>query len=93
MFCQTSTVAAKERRVVPRRIPQIGFCEAKNHLQRDFLQSIRELNHLLAEQTQAVIDNDPDFGRFDILIQMAQEKKDAAKYACIAHVESHHCEG
>ena len=73
-------------------IPKIGFCQEKKRLQGDFLQTIRELNTILAEQTRAVIDGDPDFERFDLLIHMAQEKKDRAKYAWIAHVESHGCE-
>ncbi len=93
MVCQTLTAAHRERRISPLRIPRIGFCDVKNRLQRSFLQAIRELNVLLAEQTQAVIDGDPDFGRFDLLIQTVQEKKDTAKYAWIAHVESHQCEG
>jgi hypothetical protein len=73
-------------------IPEIGFCREKNSLQRDFLQTIRELAQILAEQTRAVIEGDSDFARFDILIQVAQDKKDRAKYAWIAHVESHGCE-
>jgi hypothetical protein len=93
MVCQTLTAVRREHPVSSLRIPQIGFCEIKNRLQRNFLQTIRELNTLLSDQTQAVIDGDPDFGRFDLLIQMAQEKKDTAKYAWIAHVESHQCEG
>jgi hypothetical protein len=43
------------------------------------------------QQTQAVIDQDPEFSRFDALIHMAQEEKDQAKYALIAHVDHHHC--
>jgi len=42
-------------------------------------------------QTQAVIDQDADFSRFDDLIHIAREKKDAAKYALIAHTNEHHC--
>jgi hypothetical protein len=73
-------------------IPEIGFCEEKNRRQQDFLLAIRELNAILAEQTQAVINGDADFNRFDVLIHMAQEKKEHAKYAWIAHVEAHGCE-
>ncbi len=43
------------------------------------------------QQTRAVVDGDADFSRFDLLLQLAQEKKDMAKYAWIAHVESHGC--
>jgi hypothetical protein len=93
MTGEMATMADNPQHSVHCRIPAIGFCKEKNRLQRVFLQAIRELNTLLAEQTQAVIDGDSDFGRFDILIHMAQERKEAAKYAWIAHVETHQCEG
>lgn len=92
MVCQTSNIPKDVRSVAGQRIPRIGFCEVKNRLQGNFLNAIRELNNVLAEQTQAVIDGDSDFERFDLLIHMAQEKKEAAKYAWIAHVESHRCD-
>jgi hypothetical protein len=43
------------------------------------------------QQVQSVINGDADFSRFDLLLHMAQEQKDMAKYAWIAHVESHGC--
>jgi hypothetical protein len=92
MVCQMSHVPKDIRTASGLRIPEIGFCEVKNRLQGNFLSAIRELNSVLAEQTQAVIDGDSDFERFDVLIHMAQEKKEAAKYAWIAHVESHQCD-
>lgn len=77
------------------RIPTIGFCEEKNRLLGEFLRAIRELMELQSQQTQAVIDaaaeGSGDFTRFDILLHAAQEKKDRAKYAWIAHVENHGC--
>jgi hypothetical protein len=57
-------------------MPQIGFCEEKSRLLSDFLQSVRELSAIQNEQTQAVIDGDSDFSRFDVLLHLAQEKKD-----------------
>jgi hypothetical protein len=75
------------------RYPEIGFCEEKNRLLNEFLTAIRELTDIQNQQTQAVIDGDPDFARFDVLLHMAHERKAQAKYAWIAHVESHHCEG
>ena len=74
-------------------IPGVGFCEEKSRLLDQFVTAIRELNALLNDQTKAVIDGDPDFSRFDVLLHFAQEKKEKAKYAWIAHVESHRCEG
>jgi hypothetical protein len=82
----------QESRPMNGHIPEVGFCEEKNRLLDEFMDAIRDLNLLLSEQTQAVIDGDPDFGRFDVLMHFAQQKKDTAKYAWITHVESHHCE-
>jgi hypothetical protein len=77
-------------------IPRIGFCGEKNRLLGEFLKAIREFTELQSQQTQAVIDaaanGDGDFMRFDILLHMAQERKERAKYAWIAHVEEHGCQ-
>ena len=73
------------------RLPQIGFCEEKNRLLDQFLQASREIMALQNDQTQAVIQGDSDFPRFDVLLHLAQERKEIAKYAWIAHVESHGC--
>jgi hypothetical protein len=72
-------------------LPEIPFCETKYRLIGDFTAANHELMGLLNQQTQAVIDQDPDFSRFDDLMHMAREKKDKAKYALIAHVDEHHC--
>ena len=58
----------------------------------EFLAAIQELTTWQNEQTQALIGGDPDFTRFDVLLYLAQERKEKAKYAWIAHVESHQCE-
>ena len=73
------------------RVPEIGFCEEKNRLLREFLQASHEMIALQSEQTQAVIQGDSDFPRFDVLLHLAQERKEVAKYAWIAHVDSHGC--
>jgi hypothetical protein len=80
------------RRLPITQIPEIVFCPEKNRLQKEFLKAIHELSVLHSQQTQAVIDGDEDFGRFDILLHLAQEKKDQAKYTWIAHVEQHGCQ-
>jgi hypothetical protein len=71
--------------------PPVPFCEEKQRLMEEFLESNHVLMDLQNLQTQAVIDQDPEFSRFDDLIHMAREKKDQAKYALISHVEQHHC--
>jgi hypothetical protein len=74
------------------RVPAIGFCQEKNRLLDGFLQASREVMALQNEQTTAVIQGDADFPRFDVLLHLAQDRKEMAKYAWIAHVESHGCE-
>jgi hypothetical protein len=82
---------AKEKQPRHAPIPEVGFCEEKNRLMVEFVNTIHELIGLQSQQTQAVIEGE-DFTRFDLLLHLAQEKKDKAKYDWIAHVESHHCE-
>jgi hypothetical protein len=69
----------------------VVFCREKKRLQDNFLATARRLNSLLNQQLQAVIEGDPDFSRFDLLLHMAQEEKEMAKYAWIGHVDSHQC--
>jgi len=73
-------------------IPEIAFCEEKNRLLGDFLRAIHDLNGLLKQQMECVTRGDTDFTRFDGLLHAAQEKKENAKYAWMAHVQAHHCE-
>lgn len=56
------------------------------------LEAVQEINMLQTEQTRALIEGDGDFARFDLLLHLAHEKKDACKYAWISHVENHGCE-
>ena len=72
-------------------IPVIGYCAEKKQLMNEFLQAIHELGAVQAQQARALIDGDLDFSRFDVLIHMANEKKDWVKYALLSHVEQHHC--
>lgn len=87
------TLADKSEQVRrdPGSLPAIGFCERKHRLIDDFLDAVREMTFLQNQQAQAAMDDDQDFSRFDLLLHLAQEKKDAAKYAWIAHVEAHGC--
>jgi hypothetical protein len=73
---------------------QSGFwCGERERLREHFVQAMREMVDLQAQQTQAVIDNDDDFMRFDDLILMARLAKDEAKYALLAHLSDHRCDG
>jgi hypothetical protein len=71
--------------------PTAPACEEKYRLIEEFLTSNHVLMNLQNEQVQAIIDQDPEFARFDDLIHMARENKDRAKYALMKHVEEHHC--
>jgi hypothetical protein len=82
---------SSEGRTRPDSPARVAFCEAKQKLIDDFVEAVREVNVLQKQQAQAAIDDDQDFSRFDVLLYLAHEKKDAAKYAWIVHVESHHC--
>jgi len=86
------SIMPPERRQDRAQPPDVGFCEEKNQLAREFAAAIHELIEIQNQQTRAVIDGDPDFARFDILVHMALERKEQAKYAWILHVESHRCE-
>ena len=68
------------------------YCIEKTRLQEEILNATRELTSVLSQQTQAVIDGDPDFSRFDLPLKCAQQRKDFAKIAWISHVTSHDCE-
>ncbi len=73
------------------RGPQVLPCNEKYRLLRELVQAIHELNTLQSQQTRAIINEDSDFSRFDLLLHVAQERKEAAKYRWMEHVESHGC--
>jgi len=78
----------RERKTNGSKIP---LCMEKQRLVDEFVEASRVFMELQSQQTQAVIDGDPEFARFDDLIHMAREAKDKAKYSLIAHIEEHCC--
>jgi hypothetical protein len=70
----------------------IAYCGHKKRLQDEFIEAAHNVSRLVSQQVQALIEGHPDFSRFDVLIHMAQEDKEMAKYAWMSHVDSHHCE-
>ena len=60
-------------------------------MMNEFVDAIHQLGELQTQQAKALIEGDPDFARFDLLIYMANEKKDQVKYAWLSHVEQHRC--
>ena len=72
-------------------LTKAGFCEEKLKLMEDFLAAATDLVTAHNEQVKALIEDDPDFNRFDLLIHHATERKRKAKYAYLAHLEKHGC--
>jgi len=70
----------------------VHFCEEKHRLIDKLIAAMGKVSRLQAEQLRAVIDGDPDFARFEALVHAAQQEKDDAKYAVMAHISAHHCE-
>jgi two-component system, chemotaxis family, response regulator Rcp1 len=66
-------------------------CDEHNRLLDDFGIAIRELLKLHEEQYRAIIEGDNESERFDLLIHVANERKQLAKYAYLRHVEAHGC--
>jgi hypothetical protein len=74
-------------------LPEIAFCHERQRLLDEFLAAVEQLVSLQNEQTQALIEGNPDFGRFNLSIQLLTERKQEAKYALMAHIGLHNCEG
>ena len=67
------------------------FCETKLRLMEEFLAAATDLVTAHNEQVKALLDEDPDFNRFDLLIHSATERKRKAKYDYLVHLERHGC--
>ena len=67
------------------------FCEEKLRLMEEFLAAATDLVSVHNDQVKALIQDDPDFSRFDLLIHLANERKRLAKYNYMVHLEKHRC--
>ena len=67
------------------------YCEESRRLLDVFADAVRELALLHEEQFRAILSGDGDASRFDLLVHLATEKKHAAKYAYLHHIEEHGC--
>lgn len=72
-------------------LSKTGFCEEKLRLMEDFLAAATDLVTAHNEQVKALIEDDAEFSRFDLLIHLATERKRKAKYAYLSHLERHGC--
>jgi hypothetical protein len=67
------------------------FCEEGRRFLDAFAETVQELTLLHEQQFLAIVNGDPEFNRFDLLIHMATENKQQAKYAYLRHLETHGC--
>jgi hypothetical protein len=70
--------------------PEILLCLEKHRLLEVFTQAVHEIMLLQQQQVTDMVNND-DFSRFDVLLHLANERKEQAKYAYLQHVEEHGC--
>jgi len=66
------------------------MCPDCQRLLEDFGDAVRDVLTLNQTHFLAVVDGDSDPHRFDILIHIAKERKQTAKYAYVHHLETHH---
>jgi hypothetical protein len=68
-----------------------ALCQEYRRLLDEFGVAVRDILRLHEQQFQAIIQGDTECNRFDLLIHMANERKQKAKYEYIRHVEEHGC--
>jgi CheY-like chemotaxis protein len=74
-----------------RKAPSGSGCAEHDRLLDEFGEAVREVLQLHEQQFKAIVDGDGESNRFDLLIHMANEHKQNAKYAYLRHVQSHGC--
>ncbi len=66
-------------------------CAEQRRLLDAFGEAVQELLLLHEQQFLAIVAGDLESHRFDLLIHMANEKKQQAKYGYLQHLETHGC--
>ena len=66
-------------------------CQEQRRLMETFAAAVKELLALHQQQFDAARNGDPECNRFDLLIHIASERKQQAKYEYLRHVEEHGC--
>jgi hypothetical protein len=69
----------------------VALCTEQRRLLDMFGEAVQELLLLHEQQFLAIVAGDLESHRFDLLIHMANERKQEAKYAYLQHVETHSC--
>jgi len=66
-----------------------AFCDECRSLRTEFLHAVHEVIELNERHMKAVLDNETEPHRFDILIHLANDRKQNIKYAYVHHLETH----
>lgn len=69
----------------------MAYCGIAKELLEKFGDAVEELMRLHEQQFACIVEGDHAANRFDLLIHDANERKQNAKYAYMAHLESHGC--
>jgi hypothetical protein len=73
------------------RIRSAVYCEEGRGLLNAFGEAVHAVLAVHEQQFVAIVNGDSESDRFDLLIHMANERKQAAKYAYLHHLETHGC--
>ena len=80
-----------EEQVVNPSHNSLIYCEESRRLLDAFGDNVHQLLLLHEQQFVAITSGDPDCDRFDLLIHLANEGKQQAKYLYLQHLENHGC--
>lgn len=69
---------------------EIFLCVERKRLLEAFTEAVHQVMLLQQQQVTDILNND-DSSRFDLLLDIANEKKEQAKQAYLQHVEKHGC--
>jgi hypothetical protein len=64
-------------------------CSECRRLLDNFAAAVKDLLALHRQQVECILESDGDCTRFDLLIHMAGERKQDAKYAYLTHFQEH----
>jgi hypothetical protein len=70
--------------------PEILLCLEKRRLLGAFTEAVHEVMLLQQQQVTDIV-NDGNFSRFDLLLHLANERRELAKFAYLQHVDEHGC--
>src|SRR5437764_3479737 len=69
-----------------------GQCPENERLLHVFGEAVNELLIFQEQHFHALVSGETDSERYEVLIHLANEKRQAAKYAYLMHLEAHGCE-